>query len=242
MKIEKYKKTGKNKYKVYLEDGSDIVLHEDVILKYNMLLTKEIENLEEVCNYNLKYELYDKALSFISRRERSEKEIKVYLEKYTKDYDLIDKIINKLKDSNLINKDLYMKSYINDKINFTNYGPLKIKSDLLNLGFSEEEILENLSKFDNNLIQERIDKYINKQLKSNKKSLYFFKNKMLVNLINLGYERNDIVSCLDKVSVDSQKLKELEIAKLQKKYGKKYQGEELEKIIKRKLYEHGFFY
>ena len=33
MKIIKYSKQSNNKYKVFLEDGSDILLHEEVILK-----------------------------------------------------------------------------------------------------------------------------------------------------------------------------------------------------------------
>ena len=33
MKITKYSKIGSNKYNVYLEDGTKILLYEDVILK-----------------------------------------------------------------------------------------------------------------------------------------------------------------------------------------------------------------
>ena len=241
MKIDRYKKVGKNKYKVYLEDGNELTLYEDVILKYELLLKKEIENIEEITNYNLKYELYDKALTLISHHIRSEKEINEYLKKYTKDSNLIEEIIDKLKENNFLNEEIYLKSYINDKINFSNSGPLKIKRELLNLGFEENEIDNYLAKFDSYLIKERIEKYVNKQIKSNKKSLYIFKNKMLVNLINLGYEKSDILSFLDTVSLDDTKLKELEIKKLRAKYSKKYQGEELENIIKRKLYEHGYF-
>ena len=35
MKITKYKKVGKNRYNVYLED-SQICLYEEIILKYNL--------------------------------------------------------------------------------------------------------------------------------------------------------------------------------------------------------------
>ena len=41
MKINKYKKVGKNKYKVYF-DNNEIILFEDVILKYDLLLLKDV--------------------------------------------------------------------------------------------------------------------------------------------------------------------------------------------------------
>ena len=40
MKIKKYIKQGLNKYKVVLEDNTSIVLYEDIILKYELLLKK----------------------------------------------------------------------------------------------------------------------------------------------------------------------------------------------------------
>ena len=41
MKILKYKKGSKGKYKVYLDNGLELQLYEDVILKYELLLKKE---------------------------------------------------------------------------------------------------------------------------------------------------------------------------------------------------------
>ena len=40
MKILKYDKCGKNKYKVYLENYDYLVLYEDIILKYELLRNK----------------------------------------------------------------------------------------------------------------------------------------------------------------------------------------------------------
>ena len=37
MKILKFKKQSKDKYKLYLDDNSDITLYEDVIIKNNLL-------------------------------------------------------------------------------------------------------------------------------------------------------------------------------------------------------------
>lgn len=240
MKIKKYIKVGSNKYKVILSDDTSLVLYEDVILKFNLLLEKEIKDLNLVLSYNEKFSLYDKVLGYISKRIRCEKEIRNYLSKHTSNQDDIDNIINKLYENNILNKENYIKSYINDKIYLSLDGPNKIKNDLINLGFDNYLIEDELVIFTKELIVERINKYINKELKRNSKSLIVFKNKMLVNLSNLGYLKSDILSCLNNITVEEDNLKEKEIEKLRKKYSRKYEGFELDMIIKRKLYEKGY--
>ena len=240
MKIEKYIKYGKNKYKVYLENNDYLVLYEDIILKYDLLLKREIDDLELIVRENDKYELYDKVLGFISKRIRCESEIRSYLKKYTNDLEYIDNIINKLYENKLLDNNLYIKSFIHDKIEFTNDGPLKIKKNLIDLEFDNYLIEDLLVEFNYNLQIEKITNYINKNLKSNSKSLYAFKGKMLLNLINLGYYKEDIIICLDKISLNEDNLMEKEKEKLIKKYSKKFDGVELDRIIKRKLYEKGF--
>ncbi len=240
MKIKKYKKVGKNKYKVILENEEELVLYEDIILKQELLLKREIEDIKQIEKENNQYELYDKVISLISKRIRCEKEIRNYLKKYTNDLEEIENIIKKLYEDGLLNKELFMKSYLHDKMSFTNDGPLKIKKNLIDFGFNNFEIEDLLIEFNQDLQKEKIKKYIEKNLKSNKKSLYIFKQKMLLNLINLGYEKDDIIKFLDKVSIEEENLKEKEIEKIKKKYSKKYEGIDLDRIIKQKLYEKGF--
>ena len=208
MKIKKYIKVGSNKYKVILSDDTSLVLYEDVILKFNLLLEKEIKDLERVLSYNEKFSLYDKVLGYISKRNRSELEVRNYLNKYTSNLEDINNIINKLYENNILNKENYIKSYINDKIYLSLDGPNKIKNDLINLGFDNYLIEDELVVFNKELIIERINKYINKELKRNSKSLIVFKNKMLVNLSNLGYFKEDILSCLNNITVEETNLKE----------------------------------
>ena len=90
--------------------------------------------------------------------------------------------------------------------------------------------------------KERINHYLEKQAKANKKSIYVFKNKMLINLINLGYDKELINSCLSNIAIDNQDdLKNKEEEKIRIKLERKYTGNELERKIKEKLYQKGFF-
>ena len=80
MKIGKYTKLKSNKYSVEI-DGISVKLYDDVIVKYELLRRKEIDDnlFKEMTEYNDRLEAYYKALKYISKKLRTEKEIEKYL-------------------------------------------------------------------------------------------------------------------------------------------------------------------
>ena len=241
MKIVKYNKINGNKYEVYLENNEKIKLYEDVILKEELLLKKEIDDISKILVINSKYEIYDVALKYLNHHVISIKGMKDYLLKKNYVEEDVDKTINKLIKKGYLNDSYFAKCYINDKINLTNDGPLKIIKYLEDNNIEREVYSEILDK-DDEIWSSRIKKYLEKQAKVNKKSSYYFKNKMMVNLINLGYEKEMINSLLNNITIDNQEeLKNIEKEKIRKKLEKKYSGNELERMIKEKLYQRGFF-
>ena len=78
MKILKFKKVSKNKYKIFLDNDSNITLYEDVIINNNLLVKKEINHDELVLieKENNNISAYEVALSYIEIKMRSTKEIK----------------------------------------------------------------------------------------------------------------------------------------------------------------------
>ena len=156
MKIIKYKRLSNDKYKVYLDDNQNIILHENIILKYDLLIKKEITDLNQIIKDNNNYLVYDISLKYISTKMRSENELRMYLKKKEIDNKLINDTINKLKQNGYINDRQYAKYFIMDKINLNKYGPNKIKTELLKLKIDKdiiEEELQNINKTDilNNL-------------------------------------------------------------------------------------------
>ena len=241
MKIAKYKILKSNKYEVTLENGESINLYEDVILKEELLLKKEITNLDRITKINEEYEVYDVALKYLNHHVISIKGMKDYLEKKKYDLQIVDKTIDNLKCKGYLNDEFYAKCYISDHINLSNDGPYKIIKHLEELDITSDIYAQYLHKY-NDTWKDRINKYISKNLKTNKKSTYFFKSKMLMNLINLGYDKEMINDCLNKISIDNlDELKEIEKNKIRKKLERKYSGDELERKIKEKLYQKGFF-
>lgn len=241
MKIIKYNKINGNKYEVYLENNKKIKLYEDVILKEELLLKKEIDDISKILVINSQYEIYDVALKYLNHHVISIKGMKDYLLKKNYVEEDINNTIDKLIKNGYLNDSYFAKCYINDKINLTNDGPLKIIKYLEDNNIEREVYSEILDK-DDEIWSSRIKKYLEKQVRLNKKSSYYFKNKMIVNLINLGYEKEMINSLLNNVTIDNQEeLKNIEKEKIRKKLEKKYSGNELERKIKEKLYQRGFF-
>lgn len=126
MKIVKYNKINGNKYEVYLENNEKIKLYEDVILKEELLLKKEIDDVSKILEINSKYEIYEIALKYLNHHVISIKGMKEYLLKKNYLEEDVNKTIDKLIKNGYLNDTYFAKCYINDKINLTNDGPLKI--------------------------------------------------------------------------------------------------------------------
>lgn len=241
MKVLKYKKLSSGKYKVFFDDSQSHVLHEDIILKYDLLLKKEISNLDEIIKDNNNYLIYDNVLKYINTKMRCECEIRNYLIKKDIENSLINEIIVKLKENGLIDDRNYAKSYIYDKVKLNKLGPNKIKSELLKLKIDENIINEEMENIDSDEANNNLIKLIDKMIKSNRSySGDVLKQKILSDLINKGYFKEDILNILNGKDLTNEELYKKEYKKLENKYSKKYSGNELEYYINQKLYQKGF--
>lgn len=242
MKIIKYKKLSNNKYKIIL-DSEELILYDDVIVKNSILLKKNLtrEEIDKLINDNIFYEGYYKAIAYINIRMRSIKEISDYLRKYINE-NLIDEIVDILKNQGYLNDDDFARCFINDSINLKMIGPNKIIYELEKLGINENIINKNIKLFTKNIEEEKIKKIIEKQLKINKsKSVYNLKNSLKINLINNGFNKESIDKYVNEINYDESSIYEKEYNKLYNKLSKKYSGYELEQKIKQKLFQKGLY-
>lgn len=241
MKIIKYNKISGGKYEVTLENNLKLKLYEDVILEEELLLKGEIDDIERINSINLKYETYNVALKYLSHHVVSSSSLFKYLRKKGFSKDDVLNTIDKLKAMHYIDDDVYVKSYINDRLHLSCDGPLKIIKKLKEDNLFNEEF-DNYLNIDRNIWKDRIKKYLERQLKVNNKSLIAYKRKMLLNLVNLGYEKDMIMECLNNISLPCEAdLKKREEEKIRNRLSRKYTGYELERKIKEKLYQKGFY-
>ena len=200
MKIVKYKKGTNSKYKLFLEDGTIIDTYEDVILNNNLLYKKEIDNdlYNIIINDNMYEEAYNKSVNYIEVRLRSVNEIRIFLKNKKYSEEVIDDTVKRLLKNNLLNDEVFTKAFINDKLNFTTMGPYKIELELKKHNIDNSIITNYINNIEDDIIYEKINKLINKLIKTNKKHKGFIlKNKIYNNLLNLGYNSSMILEMLN---------------------------------------------
>lgn len=243
MKINKFKKISKDKYKLFLETGDVITLYEDVIINNNLLLSKKLDDnlLEKLTMQNNEIHIYDMALNFLSIRMRSKKEVYNYLLKKEIPESLIKMTIDRLVKNGFLNDYNFAKAYVNDQLILSNNGPYKIKNNLIELGIKDEIVIDVLKSINIEHVKEKLGKLIDKKLKSSKGSFNMIKIKLLNYFYNLGYDKKDILQILDNVHKETDILYlQKEYNKLHTKYSKKYSGAELKYFIEQKLYSKGY--
>lgn len=243
MKIVNYTKQKNGQYKIRLEDDSCFSVHEDLILKYELLIKKEVseELQEKILNENKQYSVYDEAVKYLSRKMRSIKEMKEYLKKKEYFNDLIESVIIKLKQQGYLDDLVYAKAYVHDRIVLSNDGPYKIKKALEKNCIPCNYIKEALDTYTKDIQEEKVQKLIEKAIKTNhNKGKGVLKQKVLLDLSNLGYPKDIISSFLYLIDdIDDSAIYKKEYDKLYAKLSKKYSGSELEYRIKQKLYQKG---
>ena len=84
MKIEKIKKVGSSKYQLILQNKDVITTYEDMIIKYNLLYQKEIDDslLETLLEETRSSDIYYKSVKKITTKMMSVHDYKKWLEKY----------------------------------------------------------------------------------------------------------------------------------------------------------------
>lgn len=246
IKIKSFKKLKNNTYKIELEDGNEITLLDEVILKYNLLINKFIDSkeLDMLLKANNKALCYNKAIKYLGIRIRCKTEVSKYLEKQGFNKLIIDECLKKLEEQNYLNEEVFIKAFINDEINLNNSGPAKIKYKLLKLGIKEELIDLYLNDIEANKWLEKLNRIIDKKIVLYKNSsINKIKEKILISCLNEGFKKEDITNILatKEIKSDLSKLKK-EAEKLKKKLYNKFTGNELKYQIKGRLLNKGYLF
>ena len=245
MKVLKYKKLKNNRYKVTM-DEMELTLYEDVILKYGLLIKKEIDSkdLDQIQKDNTYYEVYYTALNGINARYKSVFDTKEYLQDKGYSFELIESVIQKLLQQGYLNDLSFIKSFINNKIVTTNYGPRKIVKDLMEHHVDAKLVEQEIKVFDEETQLEKVEKLANRFYKSNHtRGGNILRQKIMNDLIQYGYDLNVIEKVLREFDfTNNTELAKKEYDKLYRKLSRKYEGKELEMKIREKMFQKGLKY
>lgn len=136
-------------------------------------------------------DVYNKALDLLSRREHSQKEVKLKLQKKFKNSEEIDEVIKKLLANNIINDTRFTEHYINSRKR-RGFGSKKISYELLSKGINESIIDSVLSN--TNDWKELAKKEFNKKYKDGPSDDFKIRSKQKNFLLNRGFSFEEIES------------------------------------------------
>ncbi len=194
-KIEIQKKN-KNRVNLYLDNEFNCGLSLEVVVKYGLKEGKEInqELLDFLCNSSEKEVAMNKAISYIARYQKTEKEIKEYLFKKGFGDEISQDVIKKLKEYNFIDDDLYAQNYI--KYKTKSVGKRKLAYELRKKGIKENLIDNNIDIYsqDSDSVLLVAEKYLRKKPRDIKT-----KQKAYRYLLSRGFMSEDIIRALNSM-------------------------------------------
>ena len=244
MKIEKFKKLKDGVYELKLDNEDIIFTYEEVILKFELLINKEIDSkkLKEIEELNNYYKCYYTVIKSIKKKSYTRKELFIKL-KEEFGIDLINEVLDNIEKLGYINDKVYANSYINRQITTTNHGPIRIKRFLEEKGIDKKIIEEEMNAYSEDIEKEKIKKLITKGINSNHtKGNNFIIKKLKNDLAYQGFNSYLIESELSKIKLeDDSSIREKEYNKIKNKLSRKYSGKELEYKIKEKMALKGFY-
>jgi regulatory protein len=143
----------------------------------------------------------EKLMSYCSKMERCEFDVKQKLYYWDVDTVKAQKIMDTLKKGGFINNDRYVEAYIRGKYYYNKWGRVKIRFNLKLKGYDENIIANSLDAFFDSVDYETM---IYEQLERKNRSLqiedeYQRKSKLIQFGQSRGYETEISLSCVDRI-------------------------------------------
>lgn len=244
MEVTNIKKEKKNTYLLTLDNKEELLVYDDVIVKYSLLPKKKISEAElnQIKKEKSELECYYKGLDYLNIKMRTKKEMREFLKKKEYSKDIIEKTVKKMEEEGYLNEQKYIQAYIGDNFRFSSDGPIKIKQKLLKQELSANLVEEELNKMPKEEWLAKLKKLIQKKANSkHNDGLKKWQQKCFIYFYNLGYPKSWIEELFQNINwTENESILSHEYDKLFLKWSRKLEGDELDFQIKIKLYEKGF--
>ncbi|MEM4260119.1 MAG: regulatory protein RecX [Candidatus Woesearchaeota archaeon] len=161
--IERQKKRD-NRVNVFVDGNFFVGLTDKQLIDFDIYKGKKVseKELNKIKNQSNYGKIKDKAISLISIRPRSKKELKdkLILKKY--DLSLIDEVIKDLEKEKLLDDKIFAKQWVYHRTEFSGLGKRKIELELFKKGVNKDIAKKEVSKITDN---QQFDKAFNLALK-----------------------------------------------------------------------------
>lgn len=246
-KIE-VQKRNKERFNVFINHVFSFGISESVLAKFGLYKGKELdsETIDDIKVAEIEFGAYQEALSFLTHRLRTEKEIRDHLSEKEYSPESIDQAMQKLSEMQLINDSEYAAAYTRTANRAGKKGPKVIQRDLITLGVSKA-ILENIE--DHYPIEDQLAnaiKMAQKFFKSHQKeSKRLVETKARTFLIQKGFSpdigQSAISTVLNEVELLTDEERLAPVAeKYFRKYSKRFSSYNLDQKTREALLRKGF--
>lgn len=151
-KITKLEVQQRNKERVniYIDDNFFLGVNAEIVYDLNLKKGDEVDEdkLKSLIDKEGLSKAKNKAMSILNRTAISEKKLREKLSDYSDE--IVDEVINKLKDYGFINDKDLARRIANDNSNISRFGKNKIRQNLYRKGISKDDIDEAVEEIDSN--------------------------------------------------------------------------------------------
>ncbi|HLS23583.1 MAG TPA: recombination regulator RecX [Pseudogracilibacillus sp.] len=242
-------KRNKNRLNIYLDGTYGLSVSDETYIKFHLYKGKQLskEELEKIIEDDQLHQAYVLSIRYLSYRMRTEREMRLYLQKKELESFVIDKVIERLYKEKLIDDQAFANAFVNDRIERSSKGPQLIEQELREKGVAPQFITEALRKFSREKQIDRAYTLAEKELQKRSNRPYRRRLEQLqARLIRRGYPSDitrEVISFLPNKQDEDEEFNLLkkEADKLYTRYKKKYNDTyELKMRMKQRLYNRGF--
>lgn len=140
----------KERVNIYIDDNFFLGVNAEIVYDLNLKKGDEVdeEKLKSLIYKEGLSKAKNKAMSILNRTAISEKKLREKLSDYSDE--IVDEVINKLKDYGFINDKDLARRIANDNSNISRFGKNKIRQNLYRKGISKDDIDEAVEEIDSN--------------------------------------------------------------------------------------------
>lgn len=247
MKITKLEKK-KRLYLLELDSSDQLYITEDTIVRFMLSKDKEItpEELTDIKTFAQLSYGKNLALYHLSFKQRTRREVQLYLEKYEIEATIIPQILKNLEADNWINDRKYVETFLYQNQLSGDKGPQVLKQKLSQKGIAISLIEEELQEIDFSPIAERVSQKLAKT-HAHKLPHRALQDKLVQSLLNKGFSYSQAQTAVRNLELASnddleEQLLQKELDKQYRKYNRKYDGYELQQRLTQALMRKGYDY
>lgn len=191
------------RYSLYSEEGFISGVSDSTLTKHNLKKGTLIDErlYQSISQEEEKWSIREYLVRLLGRRDHASYELKLKGLKKGYGSEFLDEIISELEEKNYINNVAFAQKYAHDKFRFNDWGPNKIRIELIKKQI-DKQIIENVleEEFDQISTIESIEKLIIKKKPSLLRSSEEKRRKKIFDfLFRKGYDSNVILKEIDRL-------------------------------------------